>query len=130
MIFVDSSFFVALVDSKDQWHKKAKDLLPVLADDNILISDLIIVESVSIIGKRSGGKAGEQLFNYFTDNCHIVHLDEKILKGGMFEFLKYDGTLSVPDAVSVFIMKIKHLDKIVSFDSDFDKADGIIRIYG
>jgi len=59
MIFVDSSFFVALVDSKDQWLKKAKDLLPVLADDNMLISDLIIVESVSIIGKRSGGKAGE-----------------------------------------------------------------------
>jgi len=52
-------FFVALVDSKDQWLKKAKDLLPVLADDNMLISDLIIVESVSIIGKRSGGKAGE-----------------------------------------------------------------------
>lgn len=66
----------------------------------------------------------------FTDNCHIVHLGEKILKGGIFEFLKYDGTLSVPDAVSVFIMKIQHLDKIVSFDSDFDKADGIIRICG
>ena len=129
MIFIDSSFFVALVDMKDQWHQKAKVLIPIIADENILISDLIIVESVSIIGKRSGGKAGEQLYNYFMDNCQIVHLDEKTLKGGFLEFLKYDGTLSISDAVSVFIMKKKRIERIISFDSDFDKVDGIMRIY-
>ena len=129
MIFIDSSYFVALVDTKDQWHQKAKGLISVVTDETILISDLIIVESVSIVGKRSGGKAGEQLYNYFTDNCHIIHLDEKLLRGGMSEFIKYDGTLSVSDAVSVFIMKKKRLDRIVSFDSDFDKVDGIMRVY-
>lgn len=129
MIYIDSSFFVALVDTKDQWHQKAKGLISVVTDETILISDLIIVESVSIVGKRSGGKAGEQLYNYFTDNCNIIHLDEKVIRGGMSEFLKYDGTLSVSDAVSVFIMKKKGIDRIVSFDSDFDKVDGIMRVY-
>lgn len=129
MIFIDSSYFVALVDTKDQWHQKAKGLISVVTDETILISDLIIVESVSIFGKRSGGKAGEQLYNYFTDNCNIIHLDEKVIRGGMSEFLKYDGTLSVSDAVSVFIMKKKGIDRIVSFDSDFDKVDGIMRVY-
>jgi len=44
-------------------------------------------------------------------------------------FLKYDGTLSFADSVSVQIMKELKIEKIVSFDSDFDKVKEIIRIY-
>lgn len=129
MILVDSSFFIALVDRKDQWHSAAKEVLPILADETILISDLIIAESVSIIGRRSGGKAGEQLYHYFIDNCELVFIDDKILKGSMSVFLHYDGTLSVSDAASVFIMKGKNIERILSFDSDFDKVVGIVRIH-
>ncbi len=129
MIFVDSSFFIALVDRKDQWHPAAKAVLPVLNDETIIISDLIIAESVTIIGRRSGGKVGEQLYHYFIDNCDLVFIDEKILKGSMSVFLRYDGTLSVSDSASVFIMMGKNIDRILSFDSDFDKVAGIVRIH-
>lgn len=129
MIFVDSSFFIALVDRKDQWHPAAKAVLPVLTDETIIISDLIIDESISIIGRRSGGKAGEQLYHYFIDNCDLVFIDEKILKGSMSVFLRYDGTLSVSDSASVFIMKKKNIERILSFDSDLDKVAGIVRIH-
>jgi hypothetical protein len=129
MILVDSSFFIALADRKDQWHAAGKALLPILAGETILISDLIVAESVTIIGRRSGGKAGEQLYHYFMDNCDLVVTDEKVLKGGMQVFLRFDGTLSVSDAVSVFIMKKRSIDRICSFDSDFDKVEGIVRVH-
>jgi uncharacterized protein len=129
MILVDSSFFIALVDRKDQWHAAGKALLPLLAEETILISDLIVAESVTIIGRRSGGKAGEQLYHYFMDNCDLVFTDEKMLNGGMQVFLRFDGTLSVSDAVSVFIMKKRSIDRICSFDSDFDKVEGIVRVH-
>ena len=129
MILVDSSFFIALVDRRDQWHAAAKSLLPVLASETILISDLIVAESITIIGRRSGGKAGEQLYHYFMDNCDLVVTDEKMLNGGMQVFLRFDGTLSVSDAVSVFIMKKRSIDRICSFDSDFDKVEGIVRVH-
>ncbi|MBN1165928.1 MAG: type II toxin-antitoxin system VapC family toxin [Methanospirillaceae archaeon] len=129
MIFVDSSFFIALVDQKDQWHPAAKALLPVLADEPILISDLIIVESVSIIGRRSGGKIGEQLYQYLLNNCNLVYSDKEILNEGISVFLHYNGSLSVSDSISVYIMKEEQIDRIVSFDSDFDKVPGIVRIH-
>ena len=129
MIFVDSSFFIALVDRKDQWHPAAKAVLPVLTDETIIISDLIIAESITIIGRRSGGKAGEQLYHYFIDNCDLIFTDEKILKGSMTVFLRYDGTLSFSDSASVFIMMKKNIDRILSFDSDFDKVAGVVRIH-
>ena len=37
--------------------------------------------------------------------------------------------LSVSDAVSVFIMKKRSIDRICSFDSDFDKVEGIVRVH-
>ena len=128
MILVDSSFFIALADRKDQWHVKAKKLQASLAGETVIISDLIVAEAVTIIGKRSGGKAGEHLYHFFIDNCDIIFVDEQILKGGMSVFLRYDGTLSVSDAVSVSIMAKKDIDRILSFDSDFDKVDGISRL--
>ena len=46
----------------------------------------------------------------------------------MLVFLHYDGILSVSDAVSVAIMNARHIDRILSFDSDFDKVGGISRV--
>ena len=129
MILVDSSFFIALVDQKDQWHAAAKSLLPIMAGETVLIFDLIVAESITIIGRRSGGKAGEQLYHYFMDNCDLVDTDEKMLIGAMQVFLRFDGILSVSDAVSVFIMKKRSIDRICSFDSDFDKVEGIVRVH-
>lgn len=128
MILVDSSFFIALADRKDQWHEQATALLPSVAGETLMISDLILSESITIIGRRSGGKAGERLYHYFLDNCEIMFTDEPVLKRGMEVFLRYDGTLSVSDAVSVAVMEKKKISRIVSFDSDFDKVDGIGRI--
>jgi len=46
----------------------------------------------------------------------------------MKAFLQYDGTLSFADSISVEVMKNLEIDKIVSFDSDFDKVD-VVRIH-
>ena len=69
------------------------------------------------------------LYHYFADNCDPVFIDEKILNGGMSVFLRYDGTLSVSDAVSVFIMERENVSRILSFDADFDKVEGIVRVH-
>ena len=41
----------------------------------------------------------------------------------------YDGTISLADATSVEIMQQFGIDRIVSFDSDFDKVNWIKRIH-
>jgi len=129
MILVDSSVFIALADRKDQWHTQAKKLTDILSHEPIIISDLIIAEVLTVIGKRSGGKAGERLYHYFIDNCRIISADEKILQESVPVYVHYDGALSLSDAVSVCIMKRNNIKKILSFDSDFDKIEGIVRIH-
>ena len=128
MIFSDSSFFIGLADKRDSWHKRALKVKSRLRDE-LVISDLIISESVTMIGYRAGGAAGKTLYNFFRDNCQVEYVNEDILDEAMNLFSKFDGKLSVADSASVIIMKRKKIKGIISFDSDFDKIKGIDRIY-
>jgi predicted nucleic acid-binding protein len=127
MIFADSSFIIGLLDKKDKWHDQAL-VVSESINEEMMVSDLVISESVTMAGSRSGGKAGQKLYEFFVDNCHIEYLDQDVLREGMEVFLRYDGKLSLPDSVSVVIMKRKKLSRIISFDSDFDRVDGVKRV--
>ena len=128
MIFVDSSFFIGLTDAKDQWHENALKVRVKIHED-MVVSDLVISESVTSIGNRSGGKAGVKLYDFFIDNCQIEYTDENLLRESMEAYIKYDGKLSVADSASIVIMKELGISKIISFDSDFDKVRGIKRVH-
>jgi predicted nucleic acid-binding protein len=129
MIFVDSSYYIAIADTKDQWHKKSLELSEYVENSISVVSSFIISEVVTEIGRRSGGKVAYNLYNYFTDNCKIIYIDRDLLSESMKIVLKYDGTLSLADAASVTIMDTMKISEIISFDSDFDKVDFINRIY-
>lgn len=128
MIFGDSSYFIALAREWDRWHN---DALRVAGEnkDSVLISDLIINESITLVGSLEGGKAGKLLYEYFMDNCKIEFVSRDMLSRSMELFLKYDGSISLADAVSVEIMKENNVKKIISFDGDFDKVRWIERVH-
>jgi len=128
MIFVDSSYFIAIAREKDRWHKDALKLLD-KTNDSMMISDFIISETVTLVGSLEGGKAGKIIYEYFTDNCKIYFVDDEILSKAMNSILKYDVSLSLADATSVEVMKKHRIKKILSFDSDFDKIKEIDRIH-
>lgn len=125
-MIADSSYFVALADSKDRWHKQA---LGLKIPRELVVTDLIVAESVTIVGDRGGGKAGKILYEYFVDECDVVFVDADLLDEAMALHLQYDGTLSVADCASVAVMSRKGIGEIVSFDSDFDKVRGIRRVH-
>src|SRR3972149_8752994 len=127
MIFADSSYFIALAREKDRWHKDALELAEKIRE-SLLISELIISESITLIGSFEGGKAGKILYEYFEDNCKIEFINEEILKRSLEIFLKYNGSISIADASSIEIMKKHRIKKIISFDSDFDKVNEIERL--
>ncbi|HEY9245498.1 MAG TPA: PIN domain-containing protein [Candidatus Methanoperedens sp.] len=128
MIFADSSYFIALARKNDKWHKDALRVTEKIRE-LLLVSELIISESITMVGSFEGGKAGKILYEYFVDNCRIEFLTGEALERAMDTFLKYNGSISLADASSVEIMKKNRIKKIISFDGDFDKVEGIERIY-
>jgi len=109
--------------------KMAGEILPIIRNEEKITSGLILSESVTLAGSLFGGKTGLKLFNYILDNHEVRYVDKELSFNSMNTFLKYDGTLSFADSVSVEIMKDLQIERMVSFDSDFDKVDGIMRIH-
>ncbi len=128
MIFADSSFFIATVREKDRWHKDALKIAGKIKE-YLLISELIMSESITMVGSFEGGKAGKILYEYFQDNCRIEFINKEMMEKSMDTFVKYDGSISLADASSIEIMKKHEVKKIISFDSDFDKIQEIDRIH-
>ena len=63
MIFADSSYFIALARDKDRWHKDALRISEKVRDA-MIISELVISESITMVGSFEGGKAGKILYEY------------------------------------------------------------------
>lgn len=127
MIFVDSSYLIALIVEKDQWHDDAVKLLEKLKYEDKIITEAMIIESLNLIGSCHGGKVGYLTFKYIKDNFTIFK-SETLLEESLRYYLKFDGTLSLADCTAIHTMKENNIYEILSFDDDFDKVEGIVRV--
>lgn len=127
-MFVDSSYWVGLADSKDQWHKRARELVNGI-HGRVAVLDLTVSESITIVGSRLGGKKARELYQYFVDSCDIAYLNAQLLDSAMDFHLTYDGKLSLADCATVQAMILAGDATILSFDSDFDSVRGISRLH-
>ena len=128
MIFVDASYIIALIIEKDQWHEDAIKLLDKLKSEEKIITEAMIIESINLIGSCHGGKVGYMTFKYIKDNFTIFK-SETLLEESLRYYLKFDGILSLADCTAIHAMKENQILEILSFDDDFDKVDGIIRLH-
>lgn len=129
MIFLDSSFIIALADLDDQFHERAVKILPGLGSPRF-ISDLVISESVTAVGARLGVKAAREVFeNLLYDSAtKTIFGSKRLHERAMSVYIKYGGRLSFPDSVTVRLMYDQKIREIVSFDSDFDHVDRLSRV--
>ncbi|HEV8594196.1 MAG TPA: PIN domain-containing protein [Thermoplasmata archaeon] len=128
MIFVDSSYFIAVANRGDRWHGDAKRLTPRLERGDLLTSDLVLSEAVTGVGAVLGGKAGKEAYDVIVDNCSIEVASPERCASAISTFLHYDGSLSFADAVSLVVMQELGTQRIASFDADFDRVRGIERL--
>jgi predicted nucleic acid-binding protein len=129
VIFLDSSFIIALADIDDQFHERAVKVLPALESQR-MISDLVISESVTAVGAKLGSKAARDVFENLTYDSatKTVYSGRRLYERAMLVYIKYNGNLSFPDSVTVRLMYDQKIKEIVSFDSDFDRVDRIARV--
>ena len=127
-VLVDSTFFTAIVNRKDQWHEDSLRVAKKIANMDKIVSNLIISESVTNISSLLGGKKGKAVYYNIKDNYTIFEENRQIYDNAIHTLLHYDDTLSYADCLSLEIMRELKINKITSFDRDFDKVKGVKRI--
>ena len=130
-VFIDTGIFVAFHNTRDKNHGRALKLIrrAVSGEFGILYtSDYVFDESVTTALIRTKNPSiaqglGEMILGGLKTPLFIVMLrvDDEIFRKSWEFFTKYAGKgLSFTDCTTIALMKSVGIEKVMSFDADFD----------
>lgn len=135
MIFVDTTVWVGDADLNDDFHESSHSLIESIRKGQSpsgLVTDFILDEAVTILGKRRGFGAGRarDIANAILASPRVftVFVEEGILKEALSTYPMFGGRLSLTDVVSVVVMRRFGVKNIFSHDSDFDSVKDLRRL--
>lgn len=124
-VFIDTSGWVSLFNSRDSNHRLAKVIWSNLikARSTLLTSDFILDETITLLRVRAGFevsiRAGESIFS--SRILERAMVDERTIYAAWSIYKKYrDQNLSFTDCTSFFVMKERGIREAFSFDSHFE----------
>ena len=122
-IFVDSSAWYALVNTRDKNHLAAKRFLD--AGHRLLTTNFVIDETITLVLVRKGYQAaldlGEQLWS--EEQACIVWLSRADQRAAWQLFKRYsDKEFSFTDCTSFVVMERLGLTHAFVFDEDFSQT--------
>lgn len=128
-VFVDTGYWIALIDKRDQNHTAAKQVLqPLLTSYEICLSDFVIFETLTYLNcsiKRHD-LAIKYLEKMENPNIHVFTVDEAIKNKAIHLFKKYsDKDFSIADCTSFTIMQVNNIKLFAGFDDHFKQMSFI-----
>lgn len=135
MIFIDTTVWVGDADLNDDFHESSHEIIESVRTGKTplgLVTDFVIDELVTILGKRKGFGSGRarDTGNAILESPRIfkVFADDGILRAALSAYPTYNGKLSLTDVVTTVVMKRYGVNDVFSHDSDFDRVKGVRRL--
>lgn len=126
-LFVDTSWYKALVDERDDFNKKAIEQYKKLRSQEsfLITTNFIIDESLTLIRAKNGLKVALK----FRDTIFEMAVNQKIVRVTAIDekeawkwFPKNWSRLSFTDCTSFAVMKRLGLKDVLTFDKHFSRA--------
>ena len=139
-VLLDTNFIIALVDSKDQYHKKALEIESRIKkkEIEIICMDCIVNEVYSVIARklieRKMSKEFSMMANLimnFFKNIDVINAYRylpKIHSEVVTLMCQTEGRLNYHDALIALSLKEEDIKSIVTLDNDFDEIEWLVRI--
>ena len=128
MIFLDSTYLIGVILKKDTYTQKALQLKPVLKNERKLINNTVFTEVLNSLTATNStydvDELTELLLSYEID---FLGPDDYADAAASYKY--YNHAVNFSDCTILQTMIKNKVNTIVSFDSDFDKINGIHRIY-
>ena len=123
MIFVDTSFLIALLISSDNFHENAVDISQTINERKV-INNTVLNETLNAFAGK-GGKVGKELYDAIIEMFDIYYLNSTNYEDAIDLYLHYDSSINYSDCTILSTMFQNNINPILSFDSDFEEIDGI-----
>ncbi len=125
-VFVDTSYWIALVNTKDKLHQRVKTVLPSLTSVHFVTTDEVLVEFLTYFSSYGPekryrvGKRVQDIMN--SSNIEVLPQSRDSFLSGLELYLnRLDKDYSLTDCISMETMKRLGLTEILSHDKHFSQ---------
>jgi predicted nucleic acid-binding protein len=125
MIFVDTSYWVALRNARDPHHEAAVALLDRHADSPLLTTNQVRGETWTFLRRRAGHGAAVSFLDTIeaSPRVHIDSIDEPTEASALAWLrVRDEREYSFVDATSFATMRSRKITEALAFDGDFSAA--------
>ena len=127
-VFVDTSFVLALINERDQYHQQAEALSFKFEESFLITTVAVLFEIGNALAKdfRQEANAVIRLLRS-SARVDVVQIDERLLEKALEIYEKYhDKTWGLVDCISFIVMGERGLTDVLTFDGDFSAAGFIV----
>lgn len=126
-VFVDTSFFKALIDEKDEFWTEASAILTLLerSESELITSNYIVDETATLLRVRRGLEKSLKFRRLLIGGMPTIKLVRVTIADDAiaWDWFKNDwSNLSFTDCVSFAVMKRLELNHVATFDEHFKRA--------
>ena len=126
-VFLDTAYVIALVNKKDHYHEKARQLAKNLraAKTRLITTDAILLEIGNALAKVNYRRAAVELIDSLIDDpaVEIVPFSPELLSKAIAFYKRYlDKEWGLTDCVSFVVMGEQGLTQALTTDVHFKQA--------
>lgn len=123
-IFVDTAYWVARSNRRDQWHQKAREISSQLGSVRLLTTELVLVEYLNYFcefGSEMRNRIAVTVQNTLEDsNIQTVWQTQALFESGLNLYTaRLDKGYSLTDCVSMVVMRQMGIQEVLSHDRHF-----------
>ncbi|MEX0621058.1 MAG: type II toxin-antitoxin system VapC family toxin [Solirubrobacterales bacterium] len=125
MIFVDTSFFYASMETKDSRHDLAVELVSRVSGEHLVTTNHVRGETWTLLNSRISHPAATSFLNLLADSRQVSlqFVDEALEEDSIAWLRRHDERrYSFVDATSFAVMRENNISEALAFDGDFTAA--------
>lgn len=123
-IFLDTSFVIALINDRDQYHVEAQALSYQFAASPLITTHAVLLEIGNALANNYRQEAAETITVLRTSSdTEIIAVDTRLFDRGLETYQKYaDKDWGLVDCISFVVMWERGLTESLTFDGNFKQA--------
>lgn len=125
-LYVDTLYFVAIINQRDQWHEKAASLRPLLEGMRLITTEAVLMETLNFFSEYGANmRRVVALFvrDVLTDfNFEVVpNTTENFLFGLELYETRLDKGYSLTDCISMNVCRERKITDVLTHDHHFEQ---------
>lgn len=123
-VFLDTSFVIALVNEKDQYHGQAEALSFTFEKSALVTTGAVLLEIGNALAKEFRSEA-VSVIKILSQSVRVevAEIDSNLIEKGLAVYEKYaDKNWGLVDCISFVVMREAGITDTLTFDRDFEQA--------